>query len=77
MPARVMLVVTALMTINSFNTSTENHLPKTGSITVKINVIVEQKVNRHFRQLAFTCGHVSSLPLLPFYKQLWLFTLTN
>ena len=41
MPARVMLVVTALMTINSFNTSTENHLPKTGSITVKINVIVE------------------------------------
>jgi len=41
MPARVMVVVTALMTINSFNTSTESSLPKTGSITVKNLAVVE------------------------------------
>ena len=35
MPARVMIVVTALMTINSLNNTFESRLPKTSSITVR------------------------------------------
>ena len=35
MPARVMIVVTALMTINSLNNTIESKLPKTTSITVR------------------------------------------
>ena len=36
MPARVMVVVTALMTINSLNNTIETKMPKTTSITVRI-----------------------------------------
>ena len=46
MPARVMIVVTALMTINSLNNTFESRLPKTSSITVGKHIMLN-RITKH------------------------------